>query len=171
MSEIQAVNDLSRSQSISKKWGTASYVLAALYLASVIGSLIVQHRLNREYRQTLEKSRAWGERNKHYVKFAQEAFLISTAGNSAVPGAKSEEEWKIAREVRDAFDRQFDEDQTDVKNNVSGADRDKLLSDLNVVKTGMEGLTAGNGQAVFAFAKGRKRRGQAAASGRGAAIS
>ena len=156
MIESDAVNDLSKSKSISKKWVIASYVLAGLYLASVGGSLIIQHNLSGKYRQTFEISRVWGERNKHYVKFAQEASLISAASGDALPLGKGDSEWKIANDARAAFGRQFVEDEADISSNVKGADKDKLLTDLNVVKTGMENLAAETDKLFVLLQKGNK---------------
>jgi PAS domain S-box-containing protein len=132
-----------------------SYVLAAFYLASVVCSLIVQHRLNNDYRQAFEKGQTWAERNKRFNKFGQEASLIEASGSQVTVASDVDAEMEKAREARQEFDEQFLRDQTDINTNVSGPDADKLLKDLKVVKSSMDSLTKET-DAVFNWVRENK---------------
>ena len=152
---ILPLDNLLRPKSISRKWVVVSYVLAALYLLSVVCSLIIQHRLYNEYRDSLAQNKAWSERNKDYVKFGQDASLLNASGSEVTAASDADSEWKKARQAKLDFDEQFLKDQKDIKTNVSGPDAEKLLTDLNVVKAGMDSLTKET-DAVFSYFRQNK---------------
>ena len=141
MSEPQPSEHLRSPRPFPRTWVIISYVLAGLYLASVCASVVIQRRLNADYRRSSEQSRAWAGRIKHYVKFGQQAATIDAAAASEVGSTNVEAGEKVAREAREAFERQLEEAQADVGSNVGGADGAKLRTDLNVLKTSMDDLS------------------------------
>lgn len=132
--------DSSGARPISKKWAIVSYILAGLYLLSVVGSLIIQHQLTSTYQRSLAESQAWSDRNKRYVKFGQQASVMSASGAEVLMASDIETEWKRAREARRAFDEQLLEDQTEVETNVTGAEAAQLIKDFDVLKASMNDM-------------------------------
>src|SRR5579862_7056921 len=113
---------------LSKRWMISLAAFAGVYAAIVICGVVVQHKLNNDYRLSFRYP-LWAERNGRYASLGDEAGVIRDSVNRVMNGAEVNSEWKTAFDARQDFDSQLLRDKADVKTLPDGADTAMLLSD------------------------------------------
>src|SRR5580692_10976340 len=147
MMESSQTSHFTKPRFLSRWWMSVPYALAGLYLVSVFFGLVIQHRLNNDYWHSFQYP-VWAERSGRYASFGEDASVVNACAGRVINGAEVNTEWKTALDAQQAFDTEFARDEADLQ--AKAADAAQLLSELNNVKSSMDGLSQ-TADALFAY--------------------
>jgi two-component system, NtrC family, sensor kinase len=143
------------------KWHLIYYLLAAFDLATVGGSLFLNHRLMAIYTNSVEVNQGWAGHLAALTDLGQKAGAVNAPGNNVFDSHDASREVQLQKAALADYHRLFARMRADILRDATPHQSLELNSRLDDIQAAMSDMLA-EAEAIFAYF----RKGQAEAAGR-----